>query len=614
VDVALYQRAKAVFDAVVDLSPEARGPALASACGEDPQLRSLVDELLALDEGETPVDEPVGAIDRAAARLVAPPLPLQPGREVDRYVVLRLLGVGGTAQVWEVHHRTLGSTHALKVLTWADPSLQRRLLREARAQAQLDHPHIVPVHDVVEVNGAPGLLMPLIEGPALDELLAEYSPTGDEVVALVCAIAEGVAHAHRRGFAHRDLKPGNVLLDLRGDRVTPRVADFGLVKGGRDLTHTRPGAVMGTLTYAAPEQLADSRGADARADLWSLGVMLYELTTGERPFRGRTLRSSTPRRPAPTSRPCRRRCGTSCPTSSWRIPRSASTRARRCWRGSPSRPRWRGTVPSPAWPGTWRRSGWRAARPPRRSPRRRTRRCRRSGRTRRPAARSPWPGPRPPAPDPRPAPPRGPLIAVAAAVALVAGGVWWGLSPAAPPAPAPPSPTAEPPAPAPASVAPAPDPAPVVSPAPAPPSPAAEPPASAPASVAPASVAAPAPAPVATPAPVTAPAPAAAPAAAPAPGPDATDPWDAAAAPAPAASPPGVVRLDGTVEQARLVGGDGRVRSPGAVPPGEYTFEARLPDRGNWVTLKLGPVRSGETVTVRCDAQFCHCKVVSRSP
>ncbi len=215
--------------------------------------------------------------------------PLQPGRAIDRYTVLRLLGVGGTARVWEVRHRSLGTTHALKVLTWADPSLQRRLLREGRAQAQLDHPNLVPVSDIVEVNGAPGLLMPFIEGPALDELLAGYQPTRDEAVALVRGITEGVAFAHAAGFVHRDLKPGNVLLDLRGERIAPRVADFGLVTGGRDLTHTRPGAVMGTLTYAAPEQLVDSRSADARADLWSLGVMLYELATGERPFRGLTI-------------------------------------------------------------------------------------------------------------------------------------------------------------------------------------------------------------------------------------------------------------------------------------------------------------------------------------
>lgn len=226
-------------------------------------------------------DDP--AVDGGAVR------PLQPGLVVDRYVVRRLLGIGGTAQVWEVRHRALGTAHALKVLTWADPALQRRLLREARAQAQLDHRHIVPVRDVVDVNGSPGLLLPLIEGPALDEVLDGYRPAFDEAVALMRGITEGVAHAHACGFAHRDLKPGNVLLDLGDGHVTPRVADFGLVKGAREHTHTRPGVVMGTLGYAAPEQLMDARSADARADLWSLGVMLHELCTGEKPFRSASV-------------------------------------------------------------------------------------------------------------------------------------------------------------------------------------------------------------------------------------------------------------------------------------------------------------------------------------
>lgn len=215
--------------------------------------------------------------------------PLWPGRPVGPYVTLRVLGVGGTARVWEVHHRATGTRHALKLLIWADPSLRRRLLREARAQAQLDHPNLLPLEDIIEVDGAPGLVMPLIDGPDLRQVLIEFRPSLDEALALYRPIVLGVAHAHRQGFVHRDLKPGNVLIDLRDDHIVPRVADFGLVKGGLDHTQTAPGAVMGTLAYAAPEQLTNSRTADVRADLWALGVVLFELTTGTRPFTGLTL-------------------------------------------------------------------------------------------------------------------------------------------------------------------------------------------------------------------------------------------------------------------------------------------------------------------------------------
>ena len=285
-DVELYRRAQAVFDVVIELPPHERAAAIDAACGDDTALQALVEELLELESEGTG-----GSMESIAAAAAAAELPvaLQPGVQVHQYVVLRLLGRGGTAQVWEVMHRVLGSRHALKVLTWADPGLQRRLLREARAQATLVHPNIVPVHDIIEVHGAPGLLMPAIDGPALDELLSDYTPTLEEALTVFTGVVAGVAHAHAEGLTHRDLKPGNVLVDLRAREVVPRVTDFGLVKGGRERTATLPGQVMGTLSYAAPEQLRATEDIDARADLWSLGVMLVELVSGTRLFRGRVV-------------------------------------------------------------------------------------------------------------------------------------------------------------------------------------------------------------------------------------------------------------------------------------------------------------------------------------
>ena len=286
-DVESHRRAQEIFDTVVDLPLDQRRAAVRLACAGDVALLAMVEELLSLDdEGDSAV---MGLVDQAAVEAALGPVPLEPGHRVDRYKVLRLLGVGGTARVWEVQHRTLGTRHALKVLTWAEPRMQRRLLREARTQARLVHPNVVPVSDVIEVNGAPGLLMPLIDGPPLDELLADHRPTVGEAVGLLRGIAAGIAYAHAEGFAHRDLKPANVLVDIQGDRFVPRVADFGLVKGAGQKTMTRPGMVLGTLSYAAPEQLFDTSTAAEPADVWALGVLAYELLAGERPFRGSQL-------------------------------------------------------------------------------------------------------------------------------------------------------------------------------------------------------------------------------------------------------------------------------------------------------------------------------------
>ena len=214
-------------------------------------------------------------------------VPLQPGTLVEKYRVVRLLGSGGMASVHEVEHSVLGTRHALKVLTSHDLEQRERLVREGRLQAHLIHPNLVPVRDVVELQGAPGLLMDLVDGPSLAALLRAHRPSLDEALALFRGIVAGVAHAHEHGVVHRDLKPGNVLLDVSSASLTPRVADFGLAKPGgidSDHTETRTGVMMGTPAYAAPEQLGNAKDTDHRADLWALGCILYELLAGRRPF------------------------------------------------------------------------------------------------------------------------------------------------------------------------------------------------------------------------------------------------------------------------------------------------------------------------------------------
>jgi serine/threonine protein kinase/tetratricopeptide (TPR) repeat protein len=217
---------------------------------------------------------------------------LSPGDQIGAYVVDGWLGRGGMADVYVIHDRTSRERRALKVLKATSVDDWKRLAREGRVQTALDHPNVLSVIEVLEsVRGAPALVLPLIEGPGLDVLLARYRPTVPESLALAHAIARGLAHAHSRGVVHRDLKPSNVLLALPGPAVVPLLADFGLVKADVEegLTHT--GVVMGTPAYSAPEQLLDAASVDARADVWSLGVVLFELLTGALPFAGHTFRA-----------------------------------------------------------------------------------------------------------------------------------------------------------------------------------------------------------------------------------------------------------------------------------------------------------------------------------
>ena len=217
---------------------------------------------------------------------------LESGTLVEgRYVVESLIGHGGMAEVYRVRHVHLDTLHALKVLTVSSSSIRRRLMQEGRVQAALQHPNIVSVTDVVVVDSAPGLVMEYIRGPALDDCVEELPLTSDQIDALAVGVLEGVAAAHALDLIHRDLKPANIMLAVTHDAIVPKVADFGLVKllagDGKDFdSKTRSGSTMGTPAYMAPEQIRDSKNVDARADVWSLGAILFELVTGRRAFDG----------------------------------------------------------------------------------------------------------------------------------------------------------------------------------------------------------------------------------------------------------------------------------------------------------------------------------------
>jgi len=211
------------------------------------------------------------------------------GRILQRYRVLEPLGSGGIGEVFRARDERLGRDVALKVLRAdsCDPSARERLRREARTLSQLNHPGISTIHDVETAEGVDFIVMELVTGETLATRLGR-GPLSEEVARSYGAeIADALAAAHDRGVIHRDLKPGNVMIDERG-RL--KLLDFGLALSGPSTTASAEttadalsGPLVGTIPYMAPEQLL-GRALDPRADLYALGVMLFEMTAGRRPF------------------------------------------------------------------------------------------------------------------------------------------------------------------------------------------------------------------------------------------------------------------------------------------------------------------------------------------
>ena len=209
----------------------------------------------------------------------------RPGQRIANYEVISHLGRGGMGTVVQVREVATDQRYALKVLPRVDDALRQRLLREGRLQGRLDHPGIVPVVDVLDIDGHPGLVLELVPGGrTLADRIAEGGLDDAEVHRLADALFDAVEAAHAIGLVHRDLKPANILMH----DGHPRIADFGLAKAMGELgsVATATGALLGTPAYMAPEQVQDAKSVDARADLFSLGAVLYELIAGRRAFPG----------------------------------------------------------------------------------------------------------------------------------------------------------------------------------------------------------------------------------------------------------------------------------------------------------------------------------------
>ncbi len=211
------------------------------------------------------------------------------GENVGPYRIIEHLGQGGMATVFKAYHASLDRYVAIKVLHPAfgeDPSFEARFRREARVVAKLEHPNIVPIHDYAEHEKRPFLVMKFIEGSTLKAKLDQGPLTPQEVLDIVDAVGSALTYAHKQNVLHRDIKPSNVLLATDGHIY---LADFGLARIAQSGESTLTGdMIMGTPQYISPEQAMGVKELDERTDLYSFGVMLYEMVVGKVPFNADT--------------------------------------------------------------------------------------------------------------------------------------------------------------------------------------------------------------------------------------------------------------------------------------------------------------------------------------
>ncbi|MEZ4223347.1 MAG: serine/threonine-protein kinase [Polyangiaceae bacterium] len=289
-----------IFGLAIDAEPAERLAVVNAECGGDAELRREVLELLESDAQSGDMLLGLSAAMRdaiATARpATAPGLPIAPGDVLaGRYRVDRVLGAGGMGVVVEATHLGLQERVAIKLLrsnVAANPKLRERFLQEARAVASVKNRHIVRVRDIdIAEDGTPFMVMDLLSGVDLAAVLVQRGRLPiPEATRLILQACEALAVTHGAGLVHRDLKPANLFLEQSdGGAPTLKLLDFGVSKQTLLVEAlTKSGDVMGTPAYMSPEQLSSSRDVDGRSDIWSLGVVLYELISGRCPFEGRS--------------------------------------------------------------------------------------------------------------------------------------------------------------------------------------------------------------------------------------------------------------------------------------------------------------------------------------
>lgn len=285
-----------LYHSARERAPEERRAFLETACSGDEELLREVESLLLNDELATGFLES----DEAAAHGPS----VAAGEQIGPYVVLQFLRAGGMGEVYKARDTRLDRIVALKFLPRsfaADPFALERFQREARAASALNHPRICTIHDVGDHRGRPFFVMEFLDGQSLRDRMSGNPVPIPELLDLAVQIADALQAAHAKGIVHRDIKPANIFITAGGQI---KILDFGLAKLGREprqpapslsetettitsLTLTRPGSVMGTLAYVSPEQ-ARGEEVDARTDIFSLGIVLYQMATGQPAFQGKS--------------------------------------------------------------------------------------------------------------------------------------------------------------------------------------------------------------------------------------------------------------------------------------------------------------------------------------
>ena len=296
-DPDLWKKVDALLDQALAQPPEQREAFVVEASKDNAELR---DEVLSLLKAQA---QAANFMERSAMRVAAESLAQDSNlttsfslidKQLANYKVEKLLGAGGMGEVYLARDSKLDRLVALKILPWhfvADTERSARFQREARALSALNHPNLVTIYEVGEANGVHFIAMEFVEGQTLS---SSHESLGlRESLALVAQVAEALAAAHQAGIVHRDIKPENVM--VRPDGYV-KVLDFGLVKlsevaASEDALSTQVGVAMGTLAYMSPEQ-ASGELVDHRTDIWSLGVLLYELITRHKPFKAETRQAT----------------------------------------------------------------------------------------------------------------------------------------------------------------------------------------------------------------------------------------------------------------------------------------------------------------------------------
>ncbi len=286
-----WRQIEELYLAAVELNQDGRAALLARS---DPEVRQEVESMLAQPSGTKLLDHAAWEVessrDSRQERLSHTGLPVGPGVQLGQYTIEAAIGAGGMGTVFRAVDTKLHRPVAIKFLSddLADAAARRRFQREAQMASSLNHPHILTVYDVGEFEGRQYLVTEFVDGGTLKDWIRRQPRSWEDVAQLLTGVADGLAAAHQAGILHRDIKPDNILVTTSG---YAKLADFGLAKldAGWQAPEdqTGKGMILGTVAYMSPEQ-ASSRPLDARSDLFSLGVVLYEMLAGERPFRGAT--------------------------------------------------------------------------------------------------------------------------------------------------------------------------------------------------------------------------------------------------------------------------------------------------------------------------------------